>query len=314
MNAPVPSVDILLGTYNGERFLPEQLRSLEQQTFGSWRLIVRDDGSSDATRTILAEFKAKHPHSVRLVEDEQRRLGSTGNFGRLLEESTADFCLFCDQDDVWRPGKIEHLLSIAREHPRPEVPLLVHSDLEVVDRNLQMLAASFWRYQFINPANCQCSRLLVQNVVTGCACLFNAALRRAALPIPPEAIQHDWWLALVAASAGEIRWTQTTTVRYRQHGANDTGAKMWGPVILRDNAKNVFRRRVFHDKILTYQQQAAALVRLQSFASFSKDSQAAVREFAALNTRWYPGRVRALLRHRIIKTGLIRNLALLAFI
>ncbi|MEO6005711.1 MAG: glycosyltransferase family 2 protein [Opitutus sp.] len=312
MSTSTTTVDVLLGTYNGARFLPEQLTSLENQTFRNWRLIARDDGSSDATRAVLADFKARHPNSVILVEGESGRLGSTGNFGRLLAESTADFGLFCDQDDVWQPNKIEQLLALAEEHSLRDAPLLVHSDLEVVDRDLHLVAPSLWRYQFIRPANCRTSRLLVQNVVTGCACLFNAALRRAALPIPPEAIQHDWWLALVASAAGKIRWTNVPLVRYRQHGDNDTGAKAWNPTYLRNHARQFFQRGAFQKKILAYQRQAEALIGHPSFGLFSFGSQATVRDFATMGTRRYPGRVGVVLRHRILKTGVLRNLALLA--
>jgi glycosyltransferase involved in cell wall biosynthesis len=311
MSSPITRVDILLATYNGGRFLAEQLRSIERQTHAAWRVIARDDGSTDDTRAILADFRSRHPAAVELVEDDNSRLGATGNFHRLLQRSTAGYALFCDQDDVWHPTKIEKLLGLARKHEKEGVPLLVHSDLEVVDQNLKLLAVSFWRYQFINPANCQCSRLLVQNVVTGCACLFNAALRSAALPVPPEAIMHDWWLALVAASAGEIRWTGEATVRYRQHGTNDTGAKHWGSAYILGTAGEFFRRRAFREKVLAYQQQAAALIRREGL-SIPENTRAVLQEFAVLHAQPYPRRMGVLLRHRILKTGLIRNFALLA--
>jgi glycosyltransferase involved in cell wall biosynthesis len=311
MGLPTQSVDILLATYNGGRFLAEQLRSIELQTHGAWRVIARDDGSTDDTRALLAGFRSRHPAMVDLVEDDGSRLGATGSFHRLLQNSKGEYVLFCDQDDVWSATKIERLLGLMRTHEREGVPFLVHSDMEVVDQGLQPLAASFWRYQFINPANCQCSRLLVQNVVTGCACLFNAALRRAALPIPPEAIMHDWWLALVAAAVGEIRWTRETTVRYRQHGGNDTGAKHWGSAYILGQASEFFHRRTFREKVFAYRQQAAALVRHEGLVT-PGHTRTALREFATLHTRSYPKRIGVLLRHRILMTGLIRNFALLA--
>ena len=311
MSLSTKNVDILLSTYNGGRFLEEQLHSIESQTHGAWRVIARDDGSTDETRALLADFQTRHPMKVEFMGDSGLRLGAISSFHRLLQHSTAEYALFCDQDDVWRATKIEQLLSLAQMHECDGAPLLVHSDLEVVDQNLRPLAASFWHYQFINPANCQCSRLLVQNVVTGCACLFNAALRRAALPVPPEAIMHDWWLALVAAVVGKIHWTGETTVRYRQHASNDTGAKHWGPCYLFDNAASFFHRRAFREKILAYQRQAAALA-LHKGLSISEDTRTMLRKFAVLHTRSYPTRVSILLRHHIIKTGLIRNVALLA--
>lgn len=309
MSPATKNVDILLATYNGERFLREQLSSLEQQTFRSWRLVARDDGSSDATRTLLAEFRARHPSLVKLVEDGAGRLGPVGNYNRLLENSTAEYVLFSDQDDVWRPDKIEHLLRVAGEEERPGVPLLVHSDLEVVDCNLQVLAASFWRYQYINPAKCEWPRLLVQNVVTGCACLFNGALRRAALPIPAEAVMHDWWVALVAAISGKICWTAKPTVSYRQHGSNDTGAKRWGSSLWLKHTRGLFYQEPYRQRFLAYQRQAEALVR-QGGGSISKPILATLQGFSTLNSRPYVPRALFLLRHGILKTGMLRNILL----
>lgn len=310
MSPAAPSVDILLATYNGERFLAGQLESLERQTFRGWRLIARDDGSSDATRTLLAEFRARHPAAVRLIEDGDARLGPVGNYGRLLQRSASDYVLFCDQDDVWEPGKIESLLGLARAEERPGVPLLVHSDLTVVDRDLRVIAPSFWHYQFIRPERCQWPRLLVQNVVTGSASLLNAALREAALPIPREAIMHDWWVALVAAATGDIRWTETPTVRYRQHGANDTGAKRWGVHHWAGQADTLFRPSVHREKIRAYQRQAAALA-VHRGAAIPESVRAVLEGFAGLDQLGYLRRVRFLWRHGVMKTGALRNLLLL---
>ncbi len=304
------NVDILLATYNGGRFLSEQLRSLEQQTVDSWRLLVRDDGSTDGTRAILAEFQARHSSAVTWIDDGGGRLGPAGNYGRLLENSTADYVLLCDQDDIWLPDKIEQLLALALAHERPGVPLLVHSDLEVTDGESRLLAPSFWRYQYINPAHGTWPRLAVQNVVTGCACLFNAALRRAALPIPAEAIMHDWWLALVAAAAGEIHWTATPTVRYRQHAANDTGAKRWGTEYWLQRSPTLWRRDFYRRKFQGYREQAGALAR-RTAAPVPDQIRIALGEFAALDRLSYLQRVRFLGRHGIAKTGVLRNLVML---
>lgn len=302
-------VDILLATYNGERFLPEQLRSLERQTFRNWQVIARDDGSTDGTRALLAEFRARHPVAVRLVEDDGSRLGPTGNYARLLANSTAAHALFCDQDDVWLPNKIERLHALALTHEASDAPFLVHSDLEVVDRDLRVLAPSFWRYQHLDPSRCAWSQLLVQNVVTGCACLFNAALRKSALPVPAEAIMHDWWLALVAASSGKIYWTAEPTVRYRQHGANETGAKRWGLDHWLSHARGSWQRDSYRERFRAYQRQAAALARHDTAAT-PGPVQATLAEFATLENRNYTFRARFLWRNRILKIGALRNLLL----
>lgn len=222
-------IDILLGTYNGAEFLDQQLNSIAAQTHGNWRLIARDDGSTDRTMEILIGFQARHPDKVVVVEDGDGNLGLMKNFSRLMEGSDAPYAAFCDQDDVWVPEKLELSLARTRELERDhgaEVPLLVFTDLEVVDENLQTIHESFWRSQGLKPERCNLlNRLLLQNVVTGCTVLMNRALLRKAAPIHPAAEMHDWWVALTAAAFGVAGFVSRPTVRYRQHGQNIVGAR-----------------------------------------------------------------------------------------
>ncbi len=226
-----PSVEILLATYNGGLFISEQLESLAQQTYNNWRLIVRDDGSSDLTLEQVAVFAKQYPGKVEIICDQKGSLKAVGNFAELLQQSSADYIMFCDQDDVWMPTKIEHslrrMLELEEVNSR-DTPILVHTDLKVVNIELEVLANSFWQYQHIIPEfGKHWTRLLLQNVVTGCTVMLNKALRDIALPIPQQAIMHDWWLALVAAIFGTVSDVHQQTVLYRQHGMNDTGAKSW---------------------------------------------------------------------------------------
>ena len=225
-----PRIDILLATYNGARYLPELLASLDAQTETGWRLIARDDGSTDATRAVLDAWSAARPGRVVILDDDRTGLGASGNFAALLAASDAAYFMFCDQDDIWLPDKISRMAAeMTRLEARrgDETPLLVHSDLEVVDGDLRPIDASFWRYQrlFRPMATPPRELLLVVNYVTGCATLGNAALRRAAAPVPNAAALHDWWVALVAGMLGDIADIDEPTVRYRQHGVNAVGAK-----------------------------------------------------------------------------------------
>jgi len=240
-----PTVDVLLATFNGARFLPEQLESLERQTHSDWRLIVRDDGSTDRSVAIVNAFAERHRERVQVLFDNRGRLGSCGNFAALLEASDAPYFMFCDQDDWWLPHKIADLLSTLRAvaaRRGAETPLLVHSDLILVDNELRVLHRSFWRYsRLLDPAAVRRpGRVMIQNYVTGCASIGNAALRRAALPIPAEARVHDWWVALVAAILGEIAEHKVPTMLYRQHSGNEIGAK---PAHLLDTIGRLIRTR-----------------------------------------------------------------------
>lgn len=225
-------IDILLATYNGAAFLEEQIASILQQSYRNWRLLVRDDGSTDRTVDILEQSAKDHPDRIVLFADGDGNLGCTGNFNRLMEHSTADYVALCDQDDVWLAHKLavsmERMRALERSHGS-EPPLLVHSDLCTVDEALRTVDRSFWRYQGLRPAYANdFDRLLVHNVVTGCSMLINRPLKDRALPIPDEAKVHDWWIALVAAAFGVVGEISTPTVLYRQHGNNRTGAQAFG--------------------------------------------------------------------------------------
>lgn len=223
-------VEILLATCNGAAFLPALLASLEAQTWRHWQLTLRDDGSQDDTPRLIAAFMARHPDQVRCLPPGQGPGGACRNFSTLLSASRAPYVLLADQDDVWLPGKIEALLRVARaeEQQRPGLPVLVHSDLQVVDARLAMVAPSFWQYQSLNPVqDSRFTRLLTENCVTGCATLVNRALLTQANPVPEAAIMHDWWLALVASAFGSLLAVPEPWVQYRQHGHNANGARPW---------------------------------------------------------------------------------------
>lgn len=220
-------IEILLATYNGECWLQELLDSLKAQTSQEWTILARDDGSTDGTLDILRRFELSNPELVRIIQGPKSLPGPMGNFAALIEASSAPYVMFCDQDDVWLPEKIQRLLDVMQKTEREcpdDTPVLVHSDLRVVDRNLKVIANSFWDYQYLNRGKSVFGRLLVENVVTGCASILNRALINAAMPIPQEAIMHDWWMALVASAFGKIVPIDDPLVLYRQHGDNNLGA------------------------------------------------------------------------------------------
>lgn len=223
------SVAIVLATYNGAAYVEAQVRSLQAQDFKGWQLFARDDGSTDSTAAGL-ERLASEDKRITLLESGPR-LGVVGNFGQLMlhaHRAGADYVFPCDQDDVWQSTKMSRMLAlIARleaEHGRG-VPLLVHSDLEVVDEDLRRIHPSFLRYQGIGHEDVSPIQvLLVQNFVTGCASLLNRPLLDLGLPIPDDSIMHDWWLAECAAAGGFIGFIPEATILYRQHAANQVGA------------------------------------------------------------------------------------------
>ena len=223
---------IVLATYNGAAYLGEFLESLRRQTITDWLLLVRDDGSSDATCELLVRAAAQDSRIV-VADDAAGRLGVTANFGALMEsarERQARYVFLADQDDVWLPTKIEKQLALMRQAEASGcgTPLLVHSDLTLVDGHLRLIHSSHSRCTGL--AGDRVSRtplrtLLTNNFVTGCTAVVNRPLLDAALPFPPSAVLHDWWVALCAAAFGQIHYLAEPTVLYRQHGNNVVGAE-----------------------------------------------------------------------------------------
>jgi rhamnosyltransferase len=219
---------IAMATYNGERFIEEQIRSIQSQTFADWRLLVRDDGSRDQTCQLVSKL-AQQDGRIRLLADRRGNQGAIGNFAVLMEvalEEGADYLFLADQDDIWRPEKLSIMLAAIQEleQKAADLPLLVHCDLEVVDEGLHPIAKSFIRFSRLSPTRADLGLLLCQNQVTGCASLFNRRLLELACPVPREVLMHDWWLALLAAASGKIGFVPLPLVRYRQHGENVLGA------------------------------------------------------------------------------------------
>lgn len=223
-------IGILLATYNGGRYINQLLASIQSQSYADFRLYVRDDGSTDDTVNIVRRASLDDDR-IRIVEDGRGNQRVVQNFARLMEHALADGCsaaFFADQDDIWHSDKVElgcrELQRMESQHGA-STPLMVHTDLEVVDSELQRVHSSFIRFSGItNNLERPIQTLLVQNFVTGCTMLANRSLLQAALPIPDEAVMHDWWLALCAASLGEIGFIDQPTIKYRQHEGNQVGA------------------------------------------------------------------------------------------
>lgn len=220
------SVDILLATYNGERYLAEQLDSLLAQTHSECRILARDDGSQDRSFLILRDYANRFPEKITITESSSKNIGVLANFSTLAEAASAPYIMFCDQDDVWHPEKVAKTLQTMRETEATQgvaTPLLVHTDARVTDAELRSTAPSFHALEKLAPAHAKLAKLLTQNVVLGCTSMANRALLQLALPIAPEARMHDHWLALVAAACGQIVYIPEVTMDYRQHGRNAVG-------------------------------------------------------------------------------------------
>lgn len=221
-------VAILLATYNGEEYLDEQLNSLTSQTYTDWTLFVRDDCSTDRTVEILMRFKEEFPQKVVTVPNNNTNLGAKESFVELLKQANAEYYMFCDQDDVWLPEKInDSLIQIEKiAESNPELPVLCFCDAVVTDEKLNTIATSFWKLTRVDPFELKKGKMFeIFNCAPGCTMIINQSLKNEVLPFPEKAPMHDWWISIVAQRKGIVYPINEAHILYRQHNSNTIGAE-----------------------------------------------------------------------------------------
>lgn len=220
-------IDILLASYNGEKYIAEQIDSILSQTYEDWFLYIKDDCSTDNTVNIIRGYEKRYKDKIKVILSDKPSGSAKNNFFSMLQYSKSDYIMTCDQDDVWFPGKIEITYNKMKqaENRDKDIPILVHTDLSVVDENLNTLCDSLFKMQNLDSNRDKLNHLLVQNIVTGCTVMVNRSLLDYIEKLPTHAIMHDWWMALVASALGKIIFVGEQTVLYRQHDDNDVGAK-----------------------------------------------------------------------------------------
>lgn len=306
-------IEILAATHQAASFVSQQLDSLLAQTYKNWTCLILDDKSTDQTHKIVDLYIKKYPNHFRQIPSNDKITGPVQIFSRLMRHSREPYIMFCDHDDVWKPDKIQISLDkMAKLESKygSKIPLLVHSDLEVVDENLNIICESFWKYQAIDPEKNHFNRLLVQNTVTGSTILANRCLLDKCGEIPQNALQHDHWLALVASAFGKIGIIHTATNRYRQHDCNVIGAKCWGMRRMLETALD--RPRYDHVLGLTILQAQAFLKNFgDDLLPQRKTPLTALTKIKGMS---FIGKRTCLLKNRILKSNLIRNIAMMFYI
>lgn len=214
-------VSVALATYNGAFFLTEQLQSLVDQTHLPTQVILCDDGSTDDTLQIATRFSTELP--LRIIRN-GKSLGVVENFKKAVSLCTGEYIALCDQDDVWYPDKLEQSVAMLASIDG-DVPALIYSDLEVVDKELNTVASSFWQLTARKPSDIDFVKLLLGNVVTGCTVMMNQTMAIEMQRMPEGVEMHDFWLALIAYGIGHCAYIDKPTIKYRQHGSNVTSTE-----------------------------------------------------------------------------------------
>ena len=215
-------VNILMSTYNGQQFLAEQIRSIQDQSYTDWTLFIRDDGSSDNTKEILKDFE-RQDSRIHLIDSEKSdNLGVIKSFHKLVNHDRADYYFFSDQDDVWLPNKLELSLKEAQNY-LADLPLMVYMDLKVVNQDLEIMTESMVKSQS-HHANTELVQELTENTVTGGVAMINHALAEM-WQETDDILMHDWYLALLASAFGNLVFIDQPGELYRQHSDNVLGAR-----------------------------------------------------------------------------------------
>jgi hypothetical protein len=268
------TIGVALITYNGIKYLPQQLDSIVTQSRAVQHIVISDDRSTDGSWEFLEAWAQQAPLRVTLIRN-STQLGLTANFEQAIAAVEADIIFTSDQDDVWIRERVSLLADVFEQNP---AVLLVHTDAFLVDAQGRDMEATLLGELELSPseraaihAGQAFSVYRRRNVVTGATVAIRSTLLRMALPFPSN-VFHDAWLALLAAAAGEVRLLERPTIQYRQHGNNLVGVKklgtwmefrhmLWqlrGPADLRLTiSKNHEARKILCERLSRYQEMSA---------------------------------------------------------
>lgn len=302
-----------MATHNGEAYIKQQIESILTQSMQDYVLYICDDCSDDATWDIAMRYAQKYPGRIIASRNEYPSGSAKTNFFQMMSVVKDDYVMLCDQDDVWKPDKIEVTLEKMQEleTATPDVPILVHTDLTVVDETMRVMFPSYKTYMKSKTGDKPFGRRLIQNAVTGCTVMYNRALARYLLEMPEFMMMHDWWLMLIAAAFGKIGFYPQQTLYYRQHNSNDIGMsyiRSW------EYKCHKLRHREEMREALdgTYRQAKSFL---QMFSNCIPAEIAPVlRQYGQMPEKTKRGRLATILRLGTYKDSLLRNIALFLFV
>lgn len=209
-----------MATYNGEKYLAEQLDSIINQTYHNWNLLIRDDSSTDRTLEIIQDYQKKD-NRIKLLKDNKGNLGIVKNFEELLKNSESEFIMFSDQDDIWIENKLDMYLKMIEKIKNKG--FMIHSDAILFDKNKSnILKDTFISKKAINKG---LENVFFNYFVQGATILISKEIKNFILPFPKEVYLHDRYIHLISELFFERIFVNKALIYYRQHGDNQIGAK-----------------------------------------------------------------------------------------
>jgi len=222
-----PLVAILVATFNGEAYLKEQLDSLLIQSYKNIKIYISDDNSCDTTLEIVKLYQIKYPDKI-FYSFNINNLGFIKNFEKLLSVCEEEYIALSDQDDIWHPDKLQKQMRAMHklEELHENLPLLVHSDLEVVDESLKKISSSYFRLRAYKlKAQKDLGHIVGPSGIMGNTILMNQKLKKCVLPFPKELDVHDYWIGLQCELFGRRKTLFEPLVRYRIHQTNNSNSQ-----------------------------------------------------------------------------------------
>lgn len=312
------TVAILMATYNGEKYIAEQIESILNQTYQDFVLFIRDDNSTDSTNEIVSSYVQKYPDKLVKVKDNKVAKGACNNFMFLLEYvynlNKYEMFMFSDQDDVWFENKVYDTLEEYFKIQDKDAPILIHTDLSVVDEQLNIVSESFLKYSNLERKDNGFNRYLIQNNVTGCTTFINKSLVNLINFEIKNMIMHDWYLALIASSFGKIIFVNKSTIKYRQHNNNTLGAVEYKGTkdILKKIKNNLKNQTIRKDLDKVYKQ--AESFKNNYYKLFNENNKKTIDDFCKIKDVNKINRILLVIKNKFYKTSLIRIIAELIFI
>ena len=258
------SLSIAMATYNGERYIGEQLDSIAHQTRLPDELVISDDTSTDATVSVVQDFARRAPFPVRL-QINRERLGSTRNFEAAIRACSGEIIFLCDQDDIWYPDKMARIEEQFVHNPEVGA---VFTDADVVDQDLNPLRLRLWKkIRFSSQEQARIAArdattvLLKHPVATGATMAFRSTYRDLVLPMPDVWV-HDAWISLLIGATSHLAALPTPLIAYRQHSANQIG------VMRRKKSSGKSCAEIYGQKVFCYE---LVRTRLLEFADHLPD-------------------------------------------
>lgn len=309
-------VNIIMCTYNGGKYIEEQIQSIVDNTENDWKIFVFDDQSTDNTLEIIYQFEKIYPDKITVNINNIRKgaivnfLSSIYDIGLKMKDN--DFIMLCDQDDIWNPNKIQktkngmnELISVYGNN----MPLLVCTDVTVVDDRMNTINDSFRRMNHYSIKRLDFSHLIMENKVQGCTTMINKSMALMLSRMPDRVVMHDGWMAFVASAFGKIKYIDEPTMKYRQHGSNVQGSLGYKEDLKSKFANLGGQRQI----VMNTTGQIAEFIEIYG-QKLPQSILAAAKAFATLRQQNFFVRRYHLIKYHMWKSGILRNIGLLVLI